>query len=66
MSPKELLNLWTKEDVPVEMAIEHTLYVQNLAKLQAAVEENHLKLHQLQIMLETLIGEDKYNKPRQD
>jgi hypothetical protein len=64
MSPKELLNLWVKDDMPVEMAIGHIL--QNLAKLQATVEANHLKLRQLQTALESLIGKDKHNKPRQD
>ncbi len=64
ISPKELLNLWTKDDMPVEMAIGHIL--QNLAKLQATVEVDHLKLRQLQTSLENLIGKEKYDKPRQD
>jgi hypothetical protein len=64
MSPKELLNLWAKDDMPVEMAMGHVL--QNLAKLQTTVEADHLKLRQLQTALEGLIGKDKYNKPRQD
>jgi hypothetical protein len=64
MSPKELLNLWAKDDMPVEMAIGHIL--QNLAKLQATIEANHLKLRQLQTVLESLIGKDKCNKPCQD
>ena len=36
MPPKELLTLWAKDDIPVEMAVGHIL--QNLAKLQATVE----------------------------
>jgi len=57
MPPKELLTLWARDDMPVEMAVGHIL--QNLAKLQTSVEANHLKIHQLQTALESLIGKDK-------
>jgi len=49
MPPKELLTLWTRDDMPVEMAVGHIL--QNLAKLQTSVEANHLKIRQLQTTL---------------
>lgn len=56
MPPKELLTLWARDDMPVEMAIGHIL--QNLAKLQAAIEANHLKIRHLQTALDNLIGKD--------
>ena len=57
MPPKELLDLWTRDDISVEMAIGHIL--QNLVKLQTTVETNHLKLRQLQINLEDVINKKK-------
>ncbi|MCP4372637.1 MAG: hypothetical protein GY797_31695 [Deltaproteobacteria bacterium] len=57
MPPKELLTLWARDDMPIEMAVGHML--QNLAKLQASVEANHLKIRQLQTILESLIGKDR-------
>jgi hypothetical protein len=57
MSPKELLTLWARDDMPVEMAVGHIL--QNLAKLQAYLEANHLKIRRLQTALESLIDKDK-------
>lgn len=56
MPPKELLTLWTREDMTVEMAIGHIL--QNLTKLQTTVETNHFKLHQLQSTFERAIGKN--------
>jgi len=56
MPPKELLTLWTRDDMPVEMAIGHIL--QNLAKMQATVEANHLKIRHLQTDLENLAGKN--------
>jgi hypothetical protein len=43
--------------MPVEMVVGHIL--QNLAKLQATIEANHLKICQLQTALESLINTDK-------
>ena len=57
MPPENLVTLWARDDMPVEMAIGHIL--QNLAKLQATVEANHRRIHQLQLTLENLIGKDK-------
>ncbi|MFQ5614615.1 MAG: hypothetical protein ACE5H9_21035 [Anaerolineae bacterium] len=59
MPPKKLLTLWARDDMPVEMAVGHTLRVQNLAKLHASVEANHLRIRQLQSALESLTGKDK-------
>jgi hypothetical protein len=56
MPPKELLILWTRDDIPVEMAVGHL--VQNLVKLQTAVEVNRLEIYQLQTTLENLVGKD--------
>lgn len=71
MPPKELLTLWARDDMPVEMAIGHIL--QNLAKLQTNIEANHLNIRQIQSTLENLIGKDKVtqktarsNKPSKD
>ena len=57
MPPENLVTLWARDDMPVEMAIGHIL--QNLAKLQATVEANQRRIHQLQLTLENLIGKDK-------
>jgi hypothetical protein len=57
MPPKDLLALWARDNMPVEMAVGHIL--QNLTTLQATVEANHLQVHQLQSVLESLIGRDK-------
>jgi hypothetical protein len=57
MPPKDLLTLWAKDNMPVEMAIGHIL--QNLTKLQATVEANQRRIHQLQFTLENLTGKNK-------
>ena len=57
MPPKDLLALWARDNMSVEMAVGHIL--QNLTTLQATVEANHLKVHQLQSVLESLVGRDK-------
>ena len=51
MPPKDILTLWARDRMSVEMAVGHIL--QNLAKLQATVEANHRKIHQLQFTLES-------------
>jgi hypothetical protein len=70
-SPKELLTLWARNGMPVEMAVGYIL--QNLTKLQATVEANYLKIRQLQSALERLVGKDKMapktirsNKPNKE
>ncbi|OQY16409.1 MAG: hypothetical protein B6I36_10290 [Desulfobacteraceae bacterium 4572_35.1] len=49
-----MLTLWARDSISVEMMVGHIL--QNLTKLQATVEADRRKVHQLQFTLESLIS----------
>ncbi len=52
--PQDLLKKWQREEITVEMAIGHIL--QNLAKIQTAIDAINLALYNLRAMVDSLIA----------
>ncbi len=52
--PQDLLNKWQREEITVEMAIGHIL--QNLTKVQIAIDAINLTLYNLRAMVDSLIA----------
>ncbi len=54
MPPQDLLKKWQREEITAEMAIGHIL--QNLAKVQTAIDAINLTLYDLRAMVDSLIA----------
>ncbi|MCP4370729.1 MAG: hypothetical protein GY797_21840 [Deltaproteobacteria bacterium] len=54
MPPQDLLKKWEREEITVEMAIGHIL--QNLAKIQTAIDAINITLYNLRAMVDSLIA----------
>lgn len=55
MTPAELLKLWTRDNIPPEMAIGHV--VQNLVKHQTALETLSQGLSTLRVDIDRLLAQ---------
>ena len=55
MHQDELLKLWRREEISIEMAIGHLL--QNLAKIQTVIEAGNISLYQLRADVDSLIAQ---------